>query len=109
MRLPWRQVDVLLPYGFGVYFRGQNQTQSVFGDGLRCIGNPVVRLPVSAISTDGVAKVGPGLAAQSVGTGIGNVIMAGQTWNWQFWFRDPQGPCGSAFNLSNGLTVTFTP
>jgi len=30
------------------------------------------------------------------------------TWNFQFWYRDPQGgPAG--FNLSDGLEVTFCP
>ena len=96
--------------GFGVYFRGQGATLVPFGDGNRCVGaGAVIRLPVSAIPADGVVTVGPGLVAGSIGTGAGNTILAGQTWNWQFWFRDPQGPCGNAFNLSNALAVPFTP
>ncbi len=34
---------------------------------------------------------------------------AGETWYFQGWYRDPMGPCGTAFNLSNGLAVTFAP
>ena len=25
------------------------------------------------------------------------------------WYRDPNGPCGTTYNFSNGLAVTFTP
>ncbi|MFT4542387.1 MAG: hypothetical protein ACI841_001516 [Planctomycetota bacterium] len=35
-------------------------------------------------------------------------IVAGATWNFQGWFRDPAGPCGFAFKLTNALSVTFT-
>ena len=35
-------------------------------------------------------------------------IAAGDVWNFQFWFRDPPGTLAT-FNLSNALSVTFTP
>ena len=31
----------------------------------------------------------------------------GGTRYFQSWFRDPAGPCGSGFNLSNAMEVTF--
>jgi hypothetical protein len=37
-----------------------------------------------------------------------NQILAGETWNQQFWYRDPGGgPVGN--NLSDGLTLVFCP
>ncbi len=36
-------------------------------------------------------------------------IDAGETWYFQGWYRDPMGPCGTAFNLSNAIAVTFAP
>ena len=36
-------------------------------------------------------------------------ISAGQTWNFQCWYRDALSPCGITNNLSNGLSVDFTP
>jgi hypothetical protein len=44
---------------------------------------------------------GPGLAAQ-YGWSVG------QTVYFQGWYRNVQGPCGSGFNLTNGLQVTFS-
>ncbi|MBV21422.1 MAG: hypothetical protein CMJ61_04575, partial [Planctomycetaceae bacterium] len=38
----------------------------------------------------------------------GSPFHAGETWNFQFWYRDPQGG-GWGYNLSNGLEVTFCP
>ena len=39
----------------------------------------------------------------------GGQINPGSTWNFQFWFRDPMGPGGNGFNLSDGLQVDFCP
>ena len=35
-------------------------------------------------------------------------VLAGSTWNFQHWFRDPGG-AGSGFNFSNALTAAFCP
>ena len=35
-------------------------------------------------------------------------LTAGSTWNFQAWFRDPAAG-GTAFNLSDGVELTFAP
>jgi hypothetical protein len=56
----------------------------------------------------GHALLGPGIAGHAAdhfpSTGA---IDPGDTWRFQAWYRDPAGPCGTGFNLSNGLEVTF--
>ena len=37
----------------------------------------------------------------------GGHIVPGATWNFQGWYRDPAGPCGTGFNLTNGTSITF--
>jgi hypothetical protein len=74
----------------------------VFGDGLRCAGVSVVRLGVSVPNIGGNAIWGPSLA------GVGG-WSAGDTRRFQGWYRDPGGPCGSQFNLTNGVEVVFAP
>jgi hypothetical protein len=71
-----------------------------FGDGLRCAGGVVARLGTVDADANGRASWGPGLGA-SGGWG------AGDTRHLQAWHRDPTGPCGSGFNLTNGLGVVF--
>ena len=39
---------------------------------------------------------------------MGGNFLPGATWNFQRWSRDPAAG-GSAFNLSNGLSITFAP
>jgi hypothetical protein len=41
----------------------------------------------------------------------GRVLSAGETWNFQLWYRDggKGSPCGTHANTSNALSVTFTP
>ena len=34
-------------------------------------------------------------------------ITPGSRWNFQFWFRDPMGPGGTGFNLTDGLEILF--
>ncbi len=94
------------PDKFGIYFYGPGQTSVPFGDGVLCVGSPYNRLPlvftgpngVGAYSLDYTDPAPPGLH-----------IGPNQTWNFQFWFRDPGGPLGSGFNLSNALELTFCP
>jgi hypothetical protein len=74
----------------------------LFGDGLRCAGGQIIRHGVKILDASGNATWGPGIAA-------------GQGWNpgdtryYQGWFRDPAGPCGTSFNTSHALEVTYTP
>jgi hypothetical protein len=71
----------------------------VFGDGLRCIGTPIVRLAVTFPAGGAVTHThGHGMAA---GTG---------DFYYQLWFRNtPISFCGpaAAFNLSNGRTLAW--
>lgn len=76
---------------------------AVFGDGLRCAGVNVVRLGVSAPDGAGAASYGPGL----VGTAGWS---AGEEHFLQVWYRDPTGaPCGTGFNLTNGIELVVAP
>lgn len=79
------------------------QPAFLFGDGFRCAGGNLKRLGVRTSSATGEAHWGPGLLAAG-GWGPGD------TRRFQAWYRDPVGsPCGSAFNLSNGVEVNFLP
>ena len=89
----------------GVQYMGQSQIQLPFGDGLRCVGSGgsgLVRFPVTNSGAGGVIALGPGFLATTS-------ISSGSTWNFQGWFRDPLGPCGSAFNLSSAISISFQP
>lgn len=98
----------LLPNQPGLLFFGDNQIAggngALFGDGLRCAGNNVIRRGTMSPDANGEASWGPGLLA-------GTSVVAGDTKYWQLWYRDPAGggTCGSAFNLTNALTVSYTP
>lgn len=88
-----------------LFFQGTTQVNggagSVFGDGLRCVGGTITRLGIRTASA-GVAAIGPGLAAHGGWT-------AGQTLDFQAWYRNVVGPCGSGYNLSNARAITFEP
>ncbi len=87
-------------------FAGTAQTGggngTLFGDGLLCVGGQIQRQQVITLSASGAAAWSPGLASSN-GWGAGDVR------NFQVWYRDTTSPCGSAFNLSQGVQVQFTP
>ena len=73
-----------------------------------CVQPPIYRLnPVLATDGSGYAYHDVSFPDPPTGAGPGQ-IHSFATWNFQFWYRDPQGgPAG--FNFSDGLEVTFCP
>jgi hypothetical protein len=81
-----------------------------FGDGLRCIGGSTWRWNLSNTGASGTSLYGPGLAATSFADHPPAFqLQPGTDWIFQLWYRDPSGPCGSGFNVSNAVTATFLP
>jgi len=92
-----------------LFFSGPNQAQTPFGDGLRCIGNPTFRIEIKSADASGSATYGPGVATDLC-VNSSQCMTAGQTFNFQVWYRNAASFCTPAtFNLTNGLSVTYTP
>jgi hypothetical protein len=93
------------PGQIGVFVMGTQQAQVPFGDGFLCVGGTVLRLlPASFVGPSGLAT-----HALDYDAFPADQIAPGSTWNFQFWYRDPPGPLGSGFNLSDALSVSFCP
>ncbi len=90
------------PNAAGLFYYGQNAVQTPFGNGFRCIGGSVFRLPI--ITTD---FLGDGHRVLNYGA-LPQPISSGEQWRFQFWYRNPAAG-GAGFNLSDGLLVTFCP
>jgi hypothetical protein len=97
------QTTGLPPSAIGIYFYGAQEDSTPFGNGLRCVTGPQVFRIGSSVAQAGVSTF-PVNYAQLVQ----QPISAGETWKFQFWFRDVNGG-GALFNLSNGLSATFCP
>ncbi|MCA8979027.1 MAG: VCBS repeat-containing protein [Planctomycetes bacterium] len=90
----------------GIFFYGAGRDATPFGAGTLCVAGPHYRLrPAQTLSPVGSASHVIDFNSTPAGSGAG-MITAGSTWNFQFWYRDP---AGTAFNLSNGLELTFQP
>ncbi len=97
----------LVPGQPALLFAGSNQLGggqgTSFGDVLRCTGGGVMRLSTQLANATGDATFPTGLAA-TLGAAAGDVR------NFQVWYSDPVGSsCGSGFNLSHGVSVTYAP
>ena len=97
------------PSQFGLFYYGPQAENLPFGDGVRCVGGQTFRLNPSQL-TDGTGALARlvDFSQPPASSGPGQ-IAAGATWYFQFWYRDPFGPGGSGFNLSDGLVATFVP
>jgi hypothetical protein len=90
------------PTAFGRYFFGANAISPVtFGNGYRCI-DPFIRLPTLNADGNGVAIHAIDFNALP----LGGDIDPGETWNFQFWYRNPAAG-GANFNSSDALEATF--
>jgi hypothetical protein len=82
----------------------------VFGDGRRCVGGTLSRFGVQNTGPLGTTAIGPGLSAYSIANFPAvNWIVAGSTFGFQSWYRDPTGPCGGFTNISSAIRATFVP
>lgn len=101
-------VNGSVPGKVGIFFYGSGATQIAFGNGWRCVTTPVQRLglPIAADNNGNVElRLSMGTPPISAGP---NAILAGSTWYFQWWHRDPLAG-GANVNLSNGLAATFCP
>jgi len=90
------------PFANGVFVYGGSQQQMPFGQGFLCIQTPVFRLgPVTNSGAQG--QLMHMLDVTNPPNPLGT-IGPGSTWNFQGWFR-----LGGTFDLTDGLSVTFTP
>jgi choice-of-anchor B domain-containing protein len=92
----------------GLFYYGSTQVAVPFGDGVRCVGGSTYRLnPVAFSDPSGAVSRAVDYTSAPASSGPG-MIQAGDTWNFQFWYRDPAAG-GAGFNLSDGLSVVFCP
>lgn len=88
---------------FGLFFYSPNEISAVpFGNGVRCLGAPFRRLPVSNAGPNGVLQT----TIDWSNPGNASVINSGTTWSFQAWFRDATGG-GAGYDLSDGLRIEF--
>lgn len=85
----------------GIFFFGTNATATPFGQGIKCIANPVKRLSLKMLCSNGDAHI----ALDLNGLPGGTIFAPGSTWLFQYWYRD-RNPTPVS-NMSDGLTVTF--
>jgi len=95
----------LPPGQFGIFFFGPLQIDPFpFGDGYRCVGGQLTRLdPPIPATGQGIAQLRLDFTRPPL-----DWFVSGDTTNFQFWYRDPQG-VGVGFNLTDALQVTFCP
>jgi len=99
-----------VPGQFGLFYYGANQISQPFGNGVRCVGAGGVGIfrlnPPAVTDLFGDLTRHWDLSQAPSDSGAG-AVSAGDTWNVQFWYRDPASTQGSSFNLSNAISISW--
>lgn len=104
------QAIQLQPNAPGIFFQGNNAqgggNGTLFGDGLLCTGTAIVRLEVAFADASGMVQT-------SVDVPATGSVSGGDVRRYQYWYRNPNAPfgspCGTDFNTSNGVEITWIP
>ena len=96
-----------LPNSSGVVFQGSTASAPTpYGAGLRCAGGAIIRLGSGLISNH--VLVYP--SGNQLPVSVRGQISAPGTFQYQTLYRDSGNPCnGSAFNLTNSVSVMWVP
>ncbi len=94
------------PGQFGLFLVAGERGLVRVGDGLLCLGGAFYRLNGVQLDAAGGASLPIDLTQYPFGAGA---VAPGMTQNFQFVYRDPNGPHGSGWNLSDALAITFCP
>lgn len=94
------------PNNVGLFYYGTTALQLPFGDGFKCVGGTQFRFKPLHVDASGNAVQAVDFA---IPPQAGGQITAGSTWFFQFWYRDPGGPLGSNFDLTNALKADCCP
>jgi hypothetical protein len=88
----------------GIFIVSPQQAQLPFGDGFLCLGGSITRvLPMKVATPQGTVQQALDLQAPP----FADLIVPGTTQHFQRWYRDPLGPGGTTFNLSDARQVAF--
>ncbi len=90
------------------FFYAGNETQNLglgtpFENGLRCLGGTTARLRKLPLGSGGGSV--PLQGGQPISVLVG--AQAGEVTYFQFWYRNPNGPCGGTANTTNGVKVVW--
>ena len=88
----------------GLFFHGPGAANQPFGEGVRCVSTPILRIP-SLVFFDASGYTSKQL---DMNANALSGIQPADTRYFQLWYRDPLGGL-FGFNLSNGLEITFCP
>lgn len=88
---------------FGLFFYGTTQAQAPFGNGVRCVGGALRRLPAGPTGPMGTPS-----CLVTFDTPATSDLVPFTEYYFQLWTRDPAAG-GSGFNTSDGLAVTLCP
>jgi hypothetical protein len=99
-----------MPDASALYFQGTLQvgggTGAAFGDGLRCAGGTVIRLPLKT-NAGGMSHYP---AAGDPPISVIGANVAGNVRTYQCWYRNAATFCAAeTFNLTNGVQATWQP
>ncbi len=103
-----------VPNGPGLFFQGAAPLLSglgvSFGDGILCAGASILRLGIAMATNNSSSFPSGSTPPNNTRISLAGSVAAGDARLYQLWYRDAFTFCTSAtFNLTNAVSVTWTP
>jgi len=95
-------------FQFGIFLTSETQGMAPVASGTLCLGGTVVRFqgPGQILQANANGEFSLQIDTTAIPAGVPTPIQAGDTWNFQAWFRDTN-PMGPTANFTNGVSVAF--
>ncbi|MCC7012836.1 MAG: choice-of-anchor L domain-containing protein [Planctomycetes bacterium] len=96
-------ISDVLPNGVGILVMSSHPLANApaLGDGRLCMRSPFTRTAIMFSNPVGDVSL------PLIPTPSGGLINCGDTRYFQYWYRDPSGPCMKLSNVTNAVKVTF--
>lgn len=92
------------PNSFGMFLYGLERAQNPFGDGFACVGGANWILARKATSATGAVSLNIHQEGEDEDRRWLNYAYD-SIWHFQYMYRDPAGPGGTGFNLTDAIEV----
>jgi len=94
---------------FGIFLTSRTQALTPVASGNLCLGGNIIRFqgPGQILQSSAAGEFSLSIDLTAIPAGVPTPVGAGETWNYQAWFRDVDPTMGQTANFTDGFQIDF--